>query len=97
MWEIDSLLMSCRVMGRKVEEAFLAYLGEIASARGARILRGLFTPSAKNTPVNRFYLEQGFEQENRPEQAEAQASAYLRKLDRPLLWPTVIRRLQTSL
>lgn len=57
LWEIDSLLMSCRVMGRKVEDAFLSYLAEQARGRGARRLRGLFVETAKNAPVRAFYRE----------------------------------------
>jgi FkbH-like protein len=59
--EVDTLLMSCRVMGRQVEDAFLAYLGELARQRGALRLRGVFRPTAKNQPVHRFYAERGFE------------------------------------
>ena len=59
-WVIDTLLMSCRVMGRHVEDAFLSYLAELARAGGARRLRGVFRPTAKNTPVQTFYPDHGF-------------------------------------
>jgi len=60
LWEIDSLLMSCRVMGRQVEDAFLSYLAEQARGRGARRLRGLLVETAKNAPVRAFYDERGW-------------------------------------
>ncbi len=59
-WVIDTLLMSCRVMGRKVEDAFLSYLAELARSGGARRLRGVLRPTAKNAPVKNFYPEHGF-------------------------------------
>ena len=59
-WVIDTLLMSCRVMGRNVEDAFLSYLAELARAGGARRLRGILRPTAKNAPVQNFYPEHGF-------------------------------------
>ncbi len=59
-WVIDTLLMSCRVMGRNVEDAFLSYLAELATRRGARLLRGILRPTAKNLPVRNFYPEHGF-------------------------------------
>jgi FkbH-like protein len=59
-WEIDTLLMSCRVMGRQVETAFLAYLGELVREAGGNLLRGAFLPTAKNQSVATFYPAQGF-------------------------------------
>lgn len=58
--EVDTLVMSCRVMGRFVEDAFLAYLARLARAQGALRLRGVFRATAKNAPVARFYQERGF-------------------------------------
>ncbi|HEV3137186.1 MAG TPA: HAD-IIIC family phosphatase, partial [Pirellulales bacterium] len=57
---VDTLLMSCRVMGRQVEDAFLAYLAELAGAAGAKRLRGIYRPTAKNGPVKNFYGERDF-------------------------------------
>jgi FkbH-like protein len=86
-WVVDTLLMSCRVMGRHVEEAFLAYLGELARAGGAARLRGLFSSTAKNKPVERFYEEHGFVA------VPGSAGQYEIELaDGALAWPTAIRR-----
>ena len=59
-WEIDTLLMSCRVMGRGVEDAFLAFLHGIAIDRGAQYVRGIFLPTARNTAVQDFYSSRGY-------------------------------------
>jgi FkbH-like protein len=59
-WWIDTLLMSCRVMGRGVEDAFLSYLAELARSRGARRPGGVFRRTPKNSPVQHFYAEHGF-------------------------------------
>jgi FkbH-like protein len=58
--EIDSLLMSCRILGRKIEDAFLHVLAERARERGARQLIGRYVPTAKNVQVASFYPERGF-------------------------------------
>lgn len=58
---VDTLLLSCRVLGRSVEDAFLAFLAERASARGASALVGLFQPTRKNAQVRGFYPDRGFE------------------------------------
>ncbi|HEY2895224.1 MAG TPA: HAD-IIIC family phosphatase [Pirellulales bacterium] len=87
-WDIDTLLMSCRVMGRQVEDAFLAFLAEIASDRGARRLRGLFLPTPKNKPVERFYGEHGFS-----ELPGDKGQFEIDLLAGTLAWPAVIARL----
>ena len=62
--EIDTFLISCRVIGRTVEIAFLAYLADAARARGMALLRGWFLPTRKNSPAKNFYVEHGFTQES---------------------------------
>jgi FkbH-like protein len=59
--EIDSFLMSCRVIGRTLETALLAHLAKDARARGANILQGWFLPTKKNAPASEFYPDHGFE------------------------------------
>jgi FkbH-like protein len=59
--EIDTFLMSCRVIGRTVETAFLAHVADDARKQGARWLQGWFQPTKKNTPARDFYREHGFE------------------------------------
>jgi FkbH-like protein len=58
--EIDTLLLSCRVIGRAVESAMLARLSDDARAAGATRLCGWFLPTAKNAPASDFYPSHGF-------------------------------------
>ncbi len=58
---IDSLVLSCRVIGRGIESALLACLAQHASHRGAAHLIGEFIPSKKNAPAASFYPEHGFQ------------------------------------
>ncbi len=60
VWEIDTFLMSCRVMGRNVETALLAAINEHLRERGARQIEGWYIPTAKNAPVKDFYPRHGF-------------------------------------
>jgi FkbH-like protein len=58
--EIDTFLMSCRVIGRTVETALLARVAQDARERGAKRLEGWFLPTRKNAPAQEFYREHGF-------------------------------------
>jgi FkbH-like protein len=60
-WEIDTWLMSCRVLGRRVEEAALAHLASAARREGARRLIGRYLPTAKNKLVADHYPRLGFD------------------------------------
>ena len=57
---IDLWLMSCRVLGRKVEEAILADVIRRARALGAHRLVGEYCPTAKNALVRELYPRLGF-------------------------------------
>ena len=58
--EIDSFLMSCRVIGRSVETAFISHMAAQALNRGYRYLRGWYLPTKKNELVKDFYQSHGF-------------------------------------
>ena len=60
-WEIETWLMSCRVLGRKVEEAMLQEIAEAAKAAGASRLYGVYKPTAKNGMVAEHYSKLGFQ------------------------------------
>jgi FkbH-like protein len=59
-WEIDTWLMSCRVLGRRVEEMVLRELVHHARLRRVRTLTGLFVPSGRNGMVEQHYPSLGF-------------------------------------
>lgn len=58
---IDTWLMSCRVLGRRVEEAVIAELVRHCGARGMTTLVGHYIPTAKNALVRDHYKKLGFE------------------------------------
>jgi FkbH-like protein len=60
-WEIDTWIMSCRVLGRCVEQAVLQVVVGRARAAGARELRGRCVPTARNTLVRDHYEKLGFQ------------------------------------
>jgi amino acid adenylation domain-containing protein/FkbH-like protein len=51
---VDSMMMSCRALGRRVEYAILARLGEIALTHGAAMVDIKFVPTLKNMPMRDF-------------------------------------------
>jgi FkbH-like protein len=60
--EIDTWLMSCRVLKRGVEQFLLGHLVGIANRRRIATIRGEFIPTAKNGLVRDHYLNLGFAQ-----------------------------------
>ena len=59
-WEIDTWLMSCRVLGRKVEQMVLRELVLNAREQGVRRLIGVYRPTEKNAMVKDHYAKLGF-------------------------------------
>jgi FkbH-like protein len=59
-WSCDTWLMSCRVLGRRVEELVLATVAEAARKAGARRLKGTYLPTKKNSLVTEHFAKLGF-------------------------------------
>lgn len=59
-WHLDNFLMSCRALGRSVEDAFLAYLVEQAEDNKVQLV-GYFRPTQKNAPARGFLAKHGIE------------------------------------
>jgi FkbH-like protein len=57
---IDTWLMSCRVLGRQVEQATLNLVAQEALRLGAKRLVGEYLPTAKNAMVRDHYERLGF-------------------------------------
>ena len=53
-------LMSCRVLKRGMEDAMMDAVVADAAARGVKIIRGYYYPTAKNGMVKDFYASMGF-------------------------------------
>jgi FkbH-like protein len=60
VWEIDTWLMSCRVLGRRVEEAVLLELLDQAKRQGIVKLLGVYRPTDRNRLVEEHYARLGF-------------------------------------
>jgi FkbH-like protein len=58
--EIDTFLLSCRVVGRTVETAILSFLIDQARRRGRTNLQGWFSPTKKNDLAREFYAQHKF-------------------------------------
>jgi FkbH-like protein len=77
-WHIDTWLMSCRVLGRKVEDAVLQELITQARALGIRRLVGRYVPTEKNKLVEDHYAKLGFVRLDRQQDG---STAWLLQID----------------
>lgn len=59
-WRIDTLLLSCRIIGRNIETGLLGALARIVAERGGHTLTGEFIATAKNELVRDFYPRHQF-------------------------------------
>ncbi len=59
-WEIDTWLMSCRVLGRQFEHFMLDRAVDAARAAGIRRLFGVYRATAKNSLVSDLFDRLGF-------------------------------------
>ena len=57
---IDTLLLSCRVLGRRVEDALLSQCIRLAAWRNCQTVKGVYRETAKNRQVRDFYRRHGF-------------------------------------
>ena len=65
-WHIDTWLMSCRVLNRKIEQAICNRIAQHAKAAGAHRLTGEFIPTDRNGIVADLYTGLGFERLESP-------------------------------
>jgi FkbH-like protein len=77
---IDTLLMSCRVLGRGVEALVLAELGERAAARGCARVEGVYLPSDRNGMVADLYPRLGLAEVSREAAGTARFAAAVGEL-----------------
>ncbi len=59
-WDIDTWLMSCRVLGRKVENAVAQELVAMAARQGVERIVGIYRPTERNRLVEDHYKNLGF-------------------------------------
>lgn len=60
VWRIDTFLLSCRVIGRRVEEVLLSHVVDQARTNDVQTLVGEFIPTQKNSIARDFYKKNGF-------------------------------------
>ncbi len=60
--EVDTWIMSCRVLGRRVEETILQYMVEQARLKGVAEIIGRYIPTARNGLVRDHFEKLGFVQ-----------------------------------
>jgi len=63
-WKIDTFLLSCRVIGRGIEDAIISYILKEAKNQGVEKIRANFIPTKKNSPAEAFLPNCGFKKEN---------------------------------
>ena len=62
-WIIDTFLLSCRVMGRGVEDAILSEILKDAKQNGISQIKAEFIPTQKNMPAENFLSDNGFKKD----------------------------------
>ncbi|MEQ8256549.1 MAG: hypothetical protein RH980_10900, partial [Roseovarius confluentis] len=60
-WDIETWLMSCRVLGRNVEDAVLHQLVRAAKEREVGEIIGHYDPTPKNSLVKDLFANFGFD------------------------------------
>jgi FkbH-like protein len=60
MWEIDTWVMSCRVLERGVEQAIMNRIFELAADENMAIVKGMYRPTDRNALVKDFFNAMGF-------------------------------------
>jgi FkbH-like protein len=80
-WELDSFLVSCRVLGRKVEDAFLSAVTRYCCDQGAESLLGHYLPTAKNQVAEDFLPKHGF---------SSHENGWILSLEKPLPVPEYV-------
>jgi FkbH-like protein len=62
-WFIDTFLLSCRVMGRGIEDAMMGYILSKAKEEGVSKVKAEFIPTKKNKPCEQLLPNFGFKKE----------------------------------
>lgn len=70
--DIDTLLMSCRIIGRNIEYAFMDFLIQMLKEQGILNVRARYIKTAKNSQVEKFYESCSFS----VEQADSDTKSY---------------------
>ena len=63
LWNIDTFLLSCRIMGRGVENGILSQILIDAKKNGVEEIHANFIPTQKNKPAENFLPDFGFKKQ----------------------------------
>ncbi|MCP4609786.1 MAG: HAD-IIIC family phosphatase [Planctomycetes bacterium] len=92
----DSFLLSCRVLGRGVEDIFIIQSLKLAKKLGCKAAIGEYYSSRKNSQVANFYTKQDFEILKEKTNVEGQKFQY--KLDGQIICePTFFKKIDSEL
>jgi FkbH-like protein len=75
-WNIEILLVSCRVAGRGLGTTFLSYLTEEAAKDGCEVLRAKYIRTDRNRQIGLLYKIVGFNKDKDLSDEEASVFAY---------------------
>jgi len=64
-WILDTFLLSCRIMGRGIEDGILGKIIEMAKKDGVKKIKAQFIPTQKNKPAENFLSDNGFQKEGK--------------------------------
>ncbi|MEM3064587.1 MAG: HAD-IIIC family phosphatase [Candidatus Nitrosotenuis sp.] len=59
-WMLDTFLLSCRIMGRGIEDGILGYILKKAKEEKIKTVKAEFIPTKKNIPCANFLSDYGF-------------------------------------
>tara|TARA_B100000315_G_C14061450_1_gene356422 strand:- start:36 stop:455 length:420 start_codon:yes stop_codon:yes gene_type:complete len=60
-WRIDTFLLSCRVLGRRIEDSLFAHILSAARNEKVSMIDGEFIATKKNIPAKDFFKNHGFQ------------------------------------
>jgi len=65
VWILDTFLLSCRIMGRGVEDAILSEILKEAKSKKVDKIKAEFIPTEKNKPAENFLSNFGFKKQDK--------------------------------
>jgi FkbH-like protein len=91
--DIETFLISCRIIGRSAETALLSFLVGWARTRSLERIEGEFVPTRKNAPAADFYARHGFSPAG---ETRSGTRWRLSTADADVSWPACIRAVQPA-
>lgn len=86
---IDTLLVSCRALGRGVEDALMVYIMNAAHSRGCQQMSGRYIKTDKNGQVSNYFQRLGFDQSMQSDQWTDWSFSLERKISEGPEWVKV--------